>query len=185
MKAFTTICALIAVPLAAYAGDDAAKKAPAAGAPAPVKQAEPPAPPPMPTPAKELDAAKGFAKNWTCTGTNSSGDKSTAKLAWKVDLDKFWYAVRMDVVKNNIANLSGIIDLQTERGRGTRFEITLPVTLAIIRALVVSVAGRIYAVPLNSGLQFGRAGVKAADGQFIQCAPVVCRTVHKQPVSRA
>ena len=45
--------------------------------------------------------------------------------------------VGMDVVKNNIANLSGIIDLHTERGRGTRFEITLPVTLAIIRALVV------------------------------------------------
>jgi two-component system chemotaxis sensor kinase CheA len=61
--------------------------------------------------------------------------------------------VGMDVVKNNIGNLSGIIDLQTERGRGTRFEITLPVTLAIIRALVVSVAGRIYAVPLNSVLE--------------------------------
>jgi two-component system chemotaxis sensor kinase CheA len=61
--------------------------------------------------------------------------------------------VGMDVVKNNIANLSGIIDLQTERGKGTRFEITLPVTLAIIRALVVAVAGRTYAVPLNSVLE--------------------------------
>jgi two-component system chemotaxis sensor kinase CheA len=59
----------------------------------------------------------------------------------------------MDVVKNNIANLSGIIELQTERGRGTRFEITLPVTLAIVRALVVAVAGRTYAVPLNSVLE--------------------------------
>src|SRR5512138_2617099 len=61
--------------------------------------------------------------------------------------------VGMDVVKNNIANLSGIIDLQTERGRGTRFEITLPVTLAIVRALVVAVAGRTYAIPLNSVLE--------------------------------
>jgi two-component system chemotaxis sensor kinase CheA len=61
--------------------------------------------------------------------------------------------VGMDVVKNNIANLSGIIDLQTERGLGTRFEITLPVTLAIIRALVVAAAGRTYAVPLNSVLE--------------------------------
>jgi two-component system chemotaxis sensor kinase CheA len=61
--------------------------------------------------------------------------------------------VGMDVVKNNIANLSGIIDLHTERGVGTRFEITLPVTLAIIRALVVAVAGRTYAVPLNSVLE--------------------------------
>ena len=61
--------------------------------------------------------------------------------------------VGMDVVKNNIANLSGIIDLQSERGKGTRFEITLPVTLAIVRALVVQVAGRTYAVPLNSVLE--------------------------------
>jgi two-component system chemotaxis sensor kinase CheA len=61
--------------------------------------------------------------------------------------------VGLDVVKNNIAELSGIIDLATERGLGTRFEITLPVTLAILRALVVSAAGRVYAVPLNSVLE--------------------------------
>jgi two-component system chemotaxis sensor kinase CheA len=61
--------------------------------------------------------------------------------------------VGMDVVKNNIANLSGIIDLQSERGHGTRFEITLPVTLAIVRALVVVVSSRTYAVPLNSVLE--------------------------------
>jgi two-component system chemotaxis sensor kinase CheA len=61
--------------------------------------------------------------------------------------------VGMDVVKNNIANLSGIIDLHSEKGRGTRFEITLPVTLAIVRALVVAVARRSYAVPLNSVLE--------------------------------
>jgi two-component system, chemotaxis family, sensor kinase CheA len=61
--------------------------------------------------------------------------------------------VGLDVVKTNIAELSGIIDLSTTRGLGTRFEITLPVTLAILRALVVSVAGRIYAVPLNSVLE--------------------------------
>jgi two-component system chemotaxis sensor kinase CheA len=68
--------------------------------------------------------------------------------------------VGMDVVKNNIANLSGIIELQTERGRGTRFEITLPVTLAIVRALVVAVAGRTYAVPLNSVLEILEVGAR-------------------------
>ena len=61
--------------------------------------------------------------------------------------------VGMDVVKNNIAALSGIIDLHTERGVGTSFEVTLPVTLAIIRALVVKASGRTYAVPLNSVLE--------------------------------
>jgi two-component system chemotaxis sensor kinase CheA len=61
--------------------------------------------------------------------------------------------VGMDVVKSNVASLSGIIELRTEPGRGTRFEITLPVTLAIVRALVVAVAGRSYAVPLNGVLE--------------------------------
>ncbi|HEU4382985.1 MAG TPA: chemotaxis protein CheA [Anaeromyxobacteraceae bacterium] len=61
--------------------------------------------------------------------------------------------VGMDVVKNNLAALSGIIELSTETGRGTRFELTLPVTLAIVRALVVKVSGHTYAVPLNSVLE--------------------------------
>jgi two-component system, chemotaxis family, sensor kinase CheA len=61
--------------------------------------------------------------------------------------------VGLDVVKNNIAALSGVIDLRTEAGEGTRFEITLPVTLAIIRALVVSAGGRTYALPLNGVLE--------------------------------
>ncbi len=61
--------------------------------------------------------------------------------------------VGLDVVKTNIAHLSGIIDLHSEPGRGTTFAITLPLTLAIIRALVVQVSGRTYAVPLNSVLE--------------------------------
>jgi two-component system chemotaxis sensor kinase CheA len=78
--------------------------------------------------------------------------------------------VGMDVVKNNIANLSGIIDLTSERGKGTRFEITLPVTLAIIRALVVGVAGRTYAVPLNSVLE------------ILTVAPYELRTIEMREV---
>ena len=61
--------------------------------------------------------------------------------------------VGLDVVKNNIAYLSGIIDVDTARDRGTTFLLTLPLTLAIIRALVVSVSQRVYAVPLNSVLE--------------------------------
>ncbi|MBX5484752.1 MAG: chemotaxis protein CheA [Myxococcaceae bacterium] len=61
--------------------------------------------------------------------------------------------VGLDVVKTNIANLSGIIDLHSTPGQGTLLSITLPLTLAIIRALVVSVSGRTYAVPLNSVLE--------------------------------
>ena len=61
--------------------------------------------------------------------------------------------VGLDVVKTNIAHLSGMIDVSSELGKGTTFTLTLPVTLAIIRALVVSVSGRPYAVPLNSVIE--------------------------------
>ena len=61
--------------------------------------------------------------------------------------------VGMDVVKANIARLSGIIDISTAPGTGTRFELTLPVTLAIVRALLVAVSGRTYAVPLSSVIE--------------------------------
>ncbi len=90
--------------------------------------------------------------------------------------------VGMDVVKNNIAALSGIIDLQTERGRGTRFEITLPVTLAIIRALVVSVAGRIYAVPLNSVLEI--LEVRARELRTLSTREVISLRGATLPITR-
>jgi two-component system chemotaxis sensor kinase CheA len=58
--------------------------------------------------------------------------------------------VGLDVVKTNIANLSGIIDMTSTPGHGTETTITLPVTLAIIQAIVVKVAGRTYAIPCNT-----------------------------------
>jgi two-component system chemotaxis sensor kinase CheA len=58
--------------------------------------------------------------------------------------------VGMDVVKTNISRLGGVVDVSSETGIGTKFTITLPVTLAIISALVVRVAGRTYTVPLSS-----------------------------------
>ncbi|MEZ4451040.1 MAG: chemotaxis protein CheA [Nannocystaceae bacterium] len=61
--------------------------------------------------------------------------------------------VGMDVVKTNIAKLSGMIDVHTELGRGTRFAITLPVTLAIIQALVIESAGHTFCIPLSSVLE--------------------------------
>jgi two-component system chemotaxis sensor kinase CheA len=61
--------------------------------------------------------------------------------------------VGMDVVKTNIARLSGIIDIESEPGLGTRLTLTLPITLAIIQALVIRAAGRTFAVPLNSVLE--------------------------------
>ncbi len=58
--------------------------------------------------------------------------------------------VGLDVVKKNISDLKGTINVTSEQGKGTRFEITLPITLAIIQALIVRTSGRKYAVPLSS-----------------------------------
>lgn len=61
--------------------------------------------------------------------------------------------VGMDVVKENITKLSGIIDIETLKGKGTRFLLTIPITLAIIQALIIEDSGVRYAVPLNSVLE--------------------------------
>lgn len=57
--------------------------------------------------------------------------------------------VGMDVVKTHISRLGGIVDVQSQLEIGTKFTITLPITLAIISALVVRVAGRTYCIPLT------------------------------------
>ena len=61
--------------------------------------------------------------------------------------------VGMDVVKNNLTALGGVVDVDSQEGRGTTITLTLPITLAIIQALVVGVGGQRYAVPLNSVLE--------------------------------
>ena len=61
--------------------------------------------------------------------------------------------VGMDVVKSNIAALSGMIEMDSRIGEGTSVAITLPITLAIIKALIVQVSGKTYALPVNSVLE--------------------------------
>jgi two-component system chemotaxis sensor kinase CheA len=58
--------------------------------------------------------------------------------------------VGMDVVRNNIKNLKGSIAVQSEVGKGTRITLTLPLTLAIIDALMIKVDDAIYAIPLDA-----------------------------------
>jgi two-component system chemotaxis sensor kinase CheA len=61
--------------------------------------------------------------------------------------------VGMDVVKNNISAVSGMVDVETRKGEGSRFIITLPITLAIIKALIIRCSGRTYALPITSVLE--------------------------------
>jgi two-component system chemotaxis sensor kinase CheA len=58
--------------------------------------------------------------------------------------------VGMDVVKTNIAKLGGVIDLHSEKSIGTKITVTLPITLAIVSALLVRCSGHTYALPLTS-----------------------------------
>ena len=58
--------------------------------------------------------------------------------------------VGMDVVKTNVTRLRGIIDIESEVGKGTKIFIKLPLTLAIIQGLLVEVIGETIVIPLNS-----------------------------------
>jgi len=58
--------------------------------------------------------------------------------------------VGMDVVKQAIGALGGRIAITSERGRGTRFSISLPLTLAVLDGMVVRVAGETLVIPLSS-----------------------------------
>jgi two-component system chemotaxis sensor kinase CheA len=61
--------------------------------------------------------------------------------------------VGLDIVKTNVQRLSGLIDVDSEPGAGTRFTISLPMTLAILQAVVVKCAGRVYALPFAGVLE--------------------------------
>ncbi|MFA9395401.1 MAG: Hpt domain-containing protein [Halodesulfovibrio sp.] len=81
--------------------------------------------------AMELIFAPGFSSAETITDISGRG-------------------VGMDVVRTNIKNLKGSVSINSELGKGTRFTLTLPLTLAIIDALMVNVAGEEFAIPLDA-----------------------------------
>ena len=66
--------------------------------------------------------------------------------------------VGMDVVKTNIEKIGGTIDLKSEKGKGTRFTIKIPLTLAIVSALIVECGGERFAIPQLSVVELVRAG---------------------------
>jgi len=66
--------------------------------------------------------------------------------------------VGMDVVRSNLAALGGLVEVSSRRGLGTTITITLPITLAIIQALIVRVGDERYAIPLGSVRETLRAG---------------------------
>jgi two-component system, chemotaxis family, sensor kinase CheA len=71
--------------------------------------------------------------------------------------------VGMDVVKTNIERIGGTLDLQTQPGEGTTVKIKIPLTLAIIPALVVTCGGDRYAIPQVSLLELVRL-----EGEYVR-----------------
>ena len=66
--------------------------------------------------------------------------------------------VGMDVVRTNIEMIGGTIELNSEEGKGTTFTIKIPLTLAIVSALIIECAGERFAVPQISVLELVLAG---------------------------
>jgi two-component system chemotaxis sensor kinase CheA len=58
--------------------------------------------------------------------------------------------VGLDAVRNKLDTLGGTLDIETSPGKGTKVILTLPLTLAIIKAMLVSLGDQVYAVPLMS-----------------------------------
>jgi two-component system sensor histidine kinase and response regulator WspE len=56
--------------------------------------------------------------------------------------------VGLDVVQTTVHEVGGSVEVHTELGRGTTFRMRLPVTLSVLRAAIVSIAGEPYALPL-------------------------------------
>lgn len=61
--------------------------------------------------------------------------------------------VGLDIVKRNIDKLKGSIEVVTEMGKGSSFIIKLPLTLAIIQALIVEINQRVFSIPLSSVIE--------------------------------
>ena len=83
--------------------------------------------------------------------------------------------VGMDVVKTNIENIGGTLDLQTRLGEGTTLRLKIPLTLAIIPALRVSCGGERFAIPQTGLVELVRldGDQNGASIEMIYGAPVV------------
>jgi two-component system chemotaxis sensor kinase CheA len=96
--------------------------------------------------------------------------------------------VGMDVVKTVLDRLKGHISIRTTPGKGTTFYMKVPLTLAIIKALLFRVSGRVYAVPLASVVEItrvSRSAIHRVDNHdVIQLRDDVLALVHLHGLTR-
>ena len=89
--------------------------------------------------------------------------------------------VGMDVVKTNIEKIGGTIDLKSTPGQGTTFTIKIPLTLAIVSALIVEAGGERFAIPQISVVELVRARRRKAEAQRLG---IVIERINDTPVLR-
>jgi len=73
--------------------------------------------------------------------------------------------VGMDIVRSHIEKLSGTIEIDTKKGIGTKMIIKLPLTLAIMKGLLIELNKRVYSLPTNSIIEIVR--IQEEDIQFV------------------
>ncbi len=82
--------------------------------------------------------------------------------------------VGMDVVRTNMEKIGGTVEMKSQRGQGSTFIIKIPLTLAIVSALIVECGGERFAIPQLSVVELVRAAVKADTSiEWLNNAPVL------------
>jgi two-component system, chemotaxis family, sensor kinase CheA len=89
--------------------------------------------------------------------------------------------VGMDVVKTNIEKIGGTVDLKSTAGKGTMFTVKIPLTLAIVSALIVEACGERFAIPQISVVELVRAQL---EGKEADASESVIERINDTPVLR-
>lgn len=112
------------------------------------------------------------------TDAASLGDDEAINLIFssgfstaKVINDVSGRGVGLDIVRNNIQRLNGTVMVETEKGKGTRFMVTLPLTLAIVPTLLVQIGKSTLAIPLVTVLETLRINIDEV--QTVNSRPVI------------
>lgn len=100
----------------------------------------------------------------------------------KVVSDVSGRGVGMDIVRSNLQKLGAQIDIESRPGAGSRFTIKMPLTLAIIRGLLVHVAGGVYAMPLASVVETIR--IAESDIHLVNHQEVIMQRGRVLPIIR-
>lgn len=91
------------------------------------------------------DVAEKLSKEDACLLLFKPGFSTAEKVT-----DLSGRGVGLDVVKSKIESIGGVVEVDTVKGKGTKFTIRIPLTLAIIQALLIKLKEEIYAIPLSS-----------------------------------